>query len=661
MSAKDKTTGKNQSTGALRAVGQSFVGRGGTILILFVILSMVVSGRLFALTVLDAEALAGEGTDVRTTEIVLTASRGTMYDRNGNVIAISVEAVTIYANPTKITDPKKTAEILGDILGGNAQDYLDAITKDPDSTFVYIAKKVDTDNQQKLQDANQEYLDAAIKAIREEGDDVPVEILTPLTGIEFLPDTRREYPAGNIGAQIIGAVNDEGIGVSGLEQTYDSILRGVDGVRVVEQAKRVSQNKNPLPMIDSIVHEVQPIAGNDLIITIDIEMQQFLELNLQAVANQRKCESASTILLDGSTGEIIAAASIPLYDRDNITAEQVANGATNVKAITQPYEPGSTFKSVIAGIALEQGVMGADDVIYCPPSLQIYDYTIRDSVDRAGMEMSLRQIIAKSSNIGVSLIEQQVGSALFYEYLLRMGLGTYTHVDYPGETPGTLASVEDWSAVQAANIAFGQGLEVSLLQVASIYGAIANDGIMMQPHFLLARPQHDIELQYKSTKIFEPETCRTLNSILRSCVTDGYGENADVPGYEAAGKTGTAEIGTHVGGYGTTWGTYVCSFVGYLDNSTSNYVFMSAFEDPINYADSPATPFFSVVMSFAAHTYMILPQERGPIVKIVPEDLSTLEAVREDKLAPLVTPESDSKVTLPTPQAGSEWVLDTTG
>jgi len=661
MSAARADTPKSKSTGALSAVGRSFTGRGGAILIIFIVLSMVVSGRLFALTVMEADSLAGEGTEVRTTEITLTASRGTFYDRNGNVLAISVEAVTIYANPSKIEDPKKTAEILGDILGGSAQDYLEAILKDPDTTFVYIAKKVDTDYQQKLQDANQEYINAAVKAIREAGDDVPVEILTPLTGIEFLPDTRREYPAGNIGAQIIGAVNDEGIGISGLEQTYDSILRGVDGVIVVEQAKRVSQNRNPLPMIDSIVSEVQPIAGNDIIITIDIEMQQFLELNLQAVANQRKVENASTILLDPSTGEIIAAASIPLYDRDNITAEQVANGATNVKAITQPYEPGSTFKSVIAGIALEQGLMGADDAIYCPPFLQIYDYTIKDSVDRAGMEMSLRQIIAKSSNIGVSLIEQQVGSELFYEYLLRMGIGTYTHVDYPGETPGNLAPVEDWSAVQAANIAFGQGLEVSLLQVASIYGAIANDGIMMQPHFLLARPQHDIELQYSSTKIFEAETCRELNSILRSCVTDGYGENAAVPGYEAAGKTGTAEIGTHVGGYGTTWGTYVCSFVGYLDNSTSNYVFMSSFENPTNYADSPATTFFSVVMSFAAHTYMILPQERGPIVKVVPEDLATLEAIREDKTAPQVSPTSGSTIALPTPQAGSEWVLDTTG
>jgi len=628
LNRDDKKPRKIQ--GGAHAVKQLFSRRDSIIVILFVAMTLWVSYHLVNLTVIKAEEYSEQGAAIRTSVLTLTARRGTIYDRNGNVLATNVDATTIYANPSKIIDPKETAELLHGILGGTTEQYFEAITDDPNATFVYIAKKVDPDLEQAIRDANQEYINEAIEEILSHGDDVPAEIKTPLTGIEFLQDTRREYPNGSTGAQVIGSVNDEGTGVSGLEQAYDCILRGVDGRRVIEVAKQVSQNSSPLPMIDSILEEIEPIQGNDIIISLDIEMQQYLELNLQVVASQRNTDNASAILLDGSTGEIIATASIPLYDREKVTEEEVALGATNAKAITQPYEPGSTFKVVIAAAALEQGLMTAEDVLFCPAYLEIYDKTIKDSVDRPDMEMSLRHIIANSSNIGVSLIEQQLGSELFYEYLMRLGLGEYTHVDYPGETPGTLADVAVWTPVQAANIAFGQGLEVSLLQMASIFGAIANDGVMMQPHFLIARPQYDVELSYDSRQVFEAQTTRDLEEILRSCVTEGYGVNAEVYGFDTVGKTGTAEIGSFSGGYGSAEGSYVCSFAGYLDNSTSNYVFMSSFENPTNYADSPATTFFSVVMSFVANRYMIQPQAEAPIVQLREGQTSSLKSEVSD-------------------------------
>ncbi|MDR1358805.1 MAG: penicillin-binding protein 2 [Coriobacteriales bacterium] len=649
---------------AQRAAGGSapfFLRRDGAILLLFFLLAVALCVRLFTLTVVDAQELSEEGSEVRTSEITLTARRGTIYDRNGNVLATSVDATTIYANPSKIDEPRHTAEILHEVLGGTTQDYYDAIVADSESTFVYIAKKVDPELQQALQDVNQGYINEEVVAIRARGDDIPPEIITPLTGIEFLPDTRREYPKGATGSQIIGAVNDEGVGVSGLEQCYDSILCGVDGMRVIEEAKQVSQNSSPLPMIDSVVEDVEPFPGSDIIISLDIEVQQFLELNLQAVASQRGVNNASTMLLDGSTGEIVATASIPLYDRDAITAEEAERGATNAKAITLPYEPGSTFKALIAGMTLEQDLMTADDTLFCPSSLDIYDKTIKDSVDRPDMDMSLRQIVANSSNIGVSLLEMQLGDELFYDYLTRIGFGELAHVDYPGETAGTLASVEEWSPVQAANIAFGQGLEVSLLQMASMYGAIANDGVMVQPHFLIARPQYDVELSYGEKQVFDAQTTRDLEELLRSCVTEGYGVNAAVEGYEAVGKTGTAEIGNLDGGYGGAQGNYVCSFVGYLDNSTSNYVFMSSFENPSNYANSPATTFFSVVMSFVANRYMIQPEEEAAVAVKTEAEEPSLEqdnVTPPDSQSGTASPGTDLAVIPPTPK---DWLLDTSG
>lgn len=666
MASSRNSQTRDKARGTLSLVGNVITRRDSAILFVFILLAIWLFMRLFTLTVVDAEELAQQGSNVRTTSIELSARRGTVYDRNGKVLAMDVEATTIYANPSKISNPKETAEILHEVLGGSTQDYYDLITENPESTFVYIEKKADPEFEQALLDVNQEFINEEVARYRAEGNDVPAEIITPLTGIEFLPDTRREYPYGNIGAQVIGAVNDEGIGVSGLEQTYDSILRGIDGERVLEQSKQVSQNSNPLPMIDSVIEEVDPVAGQDIIISIDIETQQFLELNLQAVAAQRETKDASAILLDGSTGEIVATASIPLYDRKNITQEDAENGATNAKAITQPYEPGSTFKSVIAAAALEEGMMTVDETIYCPSYLEIYDKVIRDSVDRPSMDMSLRQIIANSSNIGVSLIEQSLGHETFDKYLTRLGLGDFTHVDYPGETPGNLAPVEEWTDVQAANIAFGQGLEVSLLQMASIYGALANDGVMEQPHFLISRPQYDVEPTYNSTKVFDAQATRDLEEALRSCVTEGYGMNANVEGYDAVGKTGTAEQSNREGGYGTSWGEFICSFAGYIDNSNSNYVFMSSFTNPTNYADSPATTFFSSVMSFVANRYMIEPQEESPVVEMVDVDTTNLT---DD--APLIESQSQAAaeaaarkepvVALPTPRAGVDWQVDTSG
>lgn len=645
---------------ALVVAGLDLTRRDFAILLIFAALAIWVFVRLFTLTVVQAEGLAEEGSETRTSVITLSARRGTIYDRNGNVLATSVDATTIYANPSKIEDPEKTAEILAEILGGSTKEYLDAITEDPDTTFVYIAQKVDTEYEQALQDIEQVFINEAVAAYQARGDDVPAEITTPLTGIEFLEDTRREYPKGNTGSQIIGAVDDEGEGIRGLELTYDSILRGVDGRRVIEGAKQTSQNSDPLPIIDGIIEDAEPVAGSDIIISIDIEMQQYLELNLQAVAEQRSSENASAILLDGSTGEIVAAASIPLYDREGITEEEAANGATNLKVITQPYEPGSTFKVVVAGMTLEQGLMTADDTLYCPAELGIYDYSVSDSFVRGDMDMSLRDIVAHSSNVGVSLLEEQLGDELFYEYLKNLGFGDYTHVDYPGETAGVLMDVEEWTPIRAANISFGQGLEVSLLQMASLYGAIANDGIMMQPHFLISRPQYDVEQDYSSKRVFDAQTTRDLEELMRGCVTYGYGVNAAVEGFDTVGKTGTAEMGNLDGGYESAEGSYVCSFAGYLDNSTSNYVFLSSFEKPDNYVDSPATKFFSVVMSFVADRYMIQPQEEGPVVKETPVDVPSLgEGASSDSNA--VGTATSSTGSAIVPSTPKDWILDTSG
>jgi cell division protein FtsI (penicillin-binding protein 3) len=658
--AKSKTPSPKSG---LNTLIRQIAGREAKLLIGFILIAVIVCVKLVALTIVDAEALSTEGQQKRTTEYELTAQRGRILDRNGIVLAANVEATTIYANPSEIVDNRKTADTLKELLGGTTEQYLELIGTDKTATFVYIVKKADNSLAEKLQTANQEFMDKEINAAKDKGDDIQIEIKTPLTGIHYLPDSKRYYPNKEIGAQIIGAVDDENKGISGLELTYDNILRGVDGKMVLEMGKSPEQGKYALPIIGGVESEVLAVDGQDIIISIDIKLQQYVEQSLQVMARQRSCDNANTLLLDGSTGEILAAASIPLYDRGKVSDEDVVNGATTIKAITEPYEPGSTFKAFIAGLALENKIFSPDDVIFCPAWLDIYDKTIKDAVERGDQNMSVREIIAQSSNIGVSLIEQKVGDEAFAEFLVNAGMGGVTNVDYPGEPlGGMLADVEDWTPVQAANISFGQGVMVTSLQMASFYGAIANDGLQIKPHFLIARPQYDAVPSYDSRRVLKPSTARVLEDLLRGVVTDGTGKAAGIDGFDVVGKTGTAEKVSKDGGY---LEEYIQSFVGYIDNSSSNIVCISAFDNAMG-AVAASSEFFPIVMLEAVRLYNIYPQAEAPAndQPAAPNDQpATPNEQPEPTTQPQAAqPEAPQPTATPTPNPEYDlWQLDSTG
>jgi cell division protein FtsI (penicillin-binding protein 3) len=582
------------------------------IFLAFCVVALVLIGQLVHLQVFAAEDLRAEAKAQRTSEVAVSAKRGTIYDRAGNVLAMSVDAVTIYANPKEVADPQATAQILAEVLGGKTEDYYGKLCED--TTFVYILQKADEELADKLKQRDQTMKDELAKEAYSK--DAYAEVPnTDLWGINYLSDTKRVYPYGSIGAQVIGMVDVDSKGLFGLEQMYDSVLRGTDGKLVTEYS--LQSEGRPLsgqPIPGSEREEVAPIDGQDIIISLDIDLQQYVESELARMGTERETDNGNTLVLDGGTGEIYAAASLPLLDRENLTEEAIENGAMTLKALCFSYEPGSIFKPLTAAAVLEEGAMEVDEEIAVPAYRYLSNYSISDSHPRGDMTMSFRTIIAESSNVGISLTKDRIGNETYASYLLRFGMGQPTRVDFPGEGVGSLDSWDLWSDIQAANISFGQGVSVSSLQMASFYGAVANNGIKYQPHFLIDRPQALERVDFSNTgeQIMSPETTQSLTGMLEAVVSDGTGHAAKIEGYSVAGKTGTAQKASPEGGYLPD--NYIVSFVGFLSGSQSKLVCITSMDNPIGAeGNAPTGPLFASIMKFAANRYMIEPQSASTV------------------------------------------------
>jgi len=627
----------------------------------FGLMAIAIVAQLFNLQVLEAQAYSEQARWQRSGEARLEAKRGTIYDRNGIPLAMSVDATNICANLDEIENPSATAAILAEELGGDQAYYYEQLTQGSvylleggvqdetlisshmtymggqlgdselfsqlaamrpvrSAVYIYIQWRADVEEADRLKARNtelQEEIDKKYAALREE--DRPA---TALYGIHYEATTKRVYPYGQIGAQVIGSVDSEGVGVSGLELTYNSVLCGSNGSISTEWA----QGGVPIPGV--AVERVDPVDGEDIIISIDIDFQAYVESELLRAGEEGNCNNANTLVLDSGTGEIYAAASLPLYDRENLNEEAVEQGAMVLKGVTTAYEPGSTFKIPTAVTALELGVVTPEEELFVPAYLPFYSdgfylHSISDAHQRGDEIMSFAGIIKQSSNVGASLIKERIDNYTFESYLRTFGFGGATHIDYPGESFGVLAPAEDWGLVQAANISFGQGVSVSSLQLVSFYGAIVNDGIRVQPHFLLERPQAQTSLTYKSERLMSSETAGQMTDIMVGVVADGTGRYAQIDGYTVAGKTGTAEKASEEGGY--IGGEYIVSFAGFLAYSDSKLVCITSMDNPIGATTvAPTAPLYASIMGFAAEHYMITPDVRvvqePPAESLPPEE-----------------------------------------
>ncbi len=558
---------------ASRAAAAVPVGSRMTIAVLvFAAFAAVFLLRLVYLQVIVSDHYSAMASESRTVSFTTTPRRGTIYDRNGIVLATSVEATTIYANPSEVEDVPYTAFRLAETLGGKESDYEKIL--ESETTFAYVKRQATVEEGD---------------AVRELG----------LAGIYFIADTRREYPNGSIGGQVVGYCNVDGEGITGLELQYNDILKGTPGTYSAERGN-ASKGSTPIP---GGVHEETPaVDGTDIMISLDIKMQNTVEQALASGVEKLGTEEGSAAIMDAGTGEVYAICSLPYMDPSDMSSSKV--GSDQLKPITQAFEPGSIFKTVSILSILEGGSMTPESTLFCPATISADGYTISDSHERGDETYTLRQILDHSSNIGVSLAVQNAGFREFYDDILQYNLNERTGVDYPGEASGTLRPFENWGRVIGYNASFGQGLSVTPLQMVRFYGAIINDGVEVTPHFLISKPQTGERPEYPTEKVVDsPAALEDMRSMLRTVVTDGTGKAAGVEGYEVAGKTSTAEIAE--GGVYKK-GIYNLCFTGYIDNSSSQLVCFVGANEVSGMAQ--VTQIFHDIMATAIEQYNITPK-----------------------------------------------------
>jgi len=544
------------------------------LLFVFAALLLLIVGRLLWVQIVQAPAYAAKATSQRMRDIELPARRGTIYDREGEPLAVSVDARTIYAAPNTIKDKPGTATALASVLGGEPAFYAKKL--DRDSGFVYIARKVDMDRAK------------ALEALK-------------LEGIGLLDDSRRMYPSGELACQVLGFVGTEGAGLAGIEKRYNDVLGGKAGVLLGE--------RDPYGRIipGGVKKNIEPVDGHDIVLTVDKDIQYHAQVELAAAVKKWGAKGGSVVIMNPQSGEIYAMASTPGFNPNDFARAKPE--AFRNKPISDAYEPGSTIKSLTAAAVIDKGLFTPDSMFRLPPTLKVAGRTIHESHGRAAVNWSLTQIVTNSSNVGAVKVGMRLGKEGLYDYFSRFGLTEATGIDYPGEARGWLPEPALWSASSIANIPFGQGVSATPLQLTRAVGALANGGELVTPHFLMDIPQDPaLKPVWPRRRAITAEAARATTQILKEVVTNGTGTSAAVAGYAVAGKTGTAQIALP-NGRGYAKGTYIASFIGYLPADDAQVLIAVKLDEPSKsiYGGTVAAPLFSSLGQFSVAHLKIPP------------------------------------------------------
>jgi cell division protein FtsI (penicillin-binding protein 3) len=544
------------------------------ILATFVIVFGIALGRAAWLQVVHAATYGKQAQRMHEETTTTPAGRGSILDRTGVQLAIGEQDRTIYADPHTVIDARAVALAAQHLLGADANKLYPKLLR-KDRRFVYVARFADP------------------KA-------ADMFLAKHFAGIGSYPEERRAYPQNTVAAPVIGFAGTENKGLGGLELEYDHKLAGRPGRQTIIR-DATGQAIDTL----SATPERQ---GQNLFTTIDSRIQANAEAVLRKTVTQFRATSASAIVLDPRTGAILAMAQAPVYDANN--AGEVPYATQRNRAVTDTYEPGSTFKLVTIAGALSQKIVTPSTKFRLPYSIHVADRTISDAEFRPTEWLTTSEILSHSSNVGAITIAEKLGSASLMNWIERFGFGKMSGIDFPGESAGFVLPLEKWSGSTIGNVPIGQGIAVTPIQLASAYGAIANGGVWVQPH-LVERVGGQVYHDFKRRRVVTPAIDNVLKKMLTGVVDEhgATGNAAAIPGYTVAGKTGTAQV---PGPHGYTTGKYVASFVGMVPVKKPRFVVLVVVNEPTRgiFGGTVAAPAFAEIAKFDLQYLGVAPDHR---------------------------------------------------
>lgn len=559
--------------------------------------------RLAYLQIVKSQELEERAQNQQKRTIKIEPQRGIIYDRRMRKLAVSLTLSSLYALPKEIANREEIIEKLSPVLKEDSSQILDRLNKE--KNFVWLLRKMPEDLAEKIKE-----LDIS-------------------NGIGLTEEPKRLYPKGTFACHLLGFAGVDDQGLEGVELLYNQYIKGTPGWLL---STRDARGRN---VLSGEYRLYPPSGGYDIILTIDESIQYIAERELEKVYKEQEAKSATIIVMDPKTGEILALANQPSYDPNRF--EDYPSYVRRNRAVTDLFEPGSSLKFVTAAAALAEDVVKYEDRFYCEKgSLRVLDHVIHDV--KKYEWLTFPEVIEKSSNIGTIKFAQRIGPLKLYEYLCSFGFGSLTGIDLPGEVRGILRKPRKWSGLSMAALPIGQEISVTAIQLATAASAVANGGVLMRPWVVKAiiSKEGKIIKEFGPTpirRVISQETAYRLTDILKGVVVKGTATMARVPGYEVAGKTGTAQkMDPQTGKYSQD--KAVASFLGWVPADDPRILILVVVDEPkglsseegiLHYGGLIATPVFREVAQRTL-CYLNVPSEKSPRGEIIRVSLSDMES-----------------------------------
>lgn len=545
-----------------------------TLLLLVSVAFLAIGARLVDVQTRAQDHYRRLGLDQRVRTVSLAAERGSIFDRNGNELAVSVERKTVYADPRVVGDPAEYAAKLAPLVGVD-EGQLRSRLSQPGAAFVYVARKVEND------------VAARVRAL-----DLP--------GVGFVPETRRYYPTGSLAAPLLGFVGLDNDGLAGLEAGYERLLAGRQGSVIAEQ----DPTGRRLP--DGIRNIRDARRGEDIVLTVDESIQYQTERALLDEVVAAKAAGGFAVVADVRTGDVLAMATVEGSTPDR--AARPAPSTAHNRPLTDVFEPGSTSKVVTIAAALEEGLVNPETRLEVPQRI-VVDGTKFEDIATHSLSMTVADVLRESSNVGTILVARMLGKERFDAYLRRFGFGEGTGLEFPGEAPGILLPLEQYNATSLASMPVGSGLAVTAMQLLDVYMVLANDGVAREPRLISstidADGERDVAPPSRTHRVVSSGTASQMVAMLERVVREGTGVKASIPGYRVAGKTGTARKPP----YEKPPYKYVASFAGFAPADTPRLAAIVVLDEPQSavYGSRVAAPVFARIMQYALRVERVPP------------------------------------------------------